>query len=149
MFHNISGPAETINNISTRNLSKNSFNPFRLNQETILSLTLYHSSFRSNLFECVGRELIENMTNSSRSFITFRALPKPWNFSINNISTRNSPRNKTWISHYKSSNWPFLEQAINKGSFFSEGAGKVFQFLKMTFMWTQNCSWTFNSSKRQ
>ena len=74
------------------NASRNDILVFFSNLETLCVETLYHSSFRSNLFECVGRELIENMTNSSRSFITFRALPKPWNFSINNI-TRNSSRN--------------------------------------------------------
>ena len=37
----------------------------------------------------------------------------------------------------------------SKGRFCSEGACKIFQFFKMSFMWTQNCSWTFNSCKWQ
>ena len=43
----------------------------------------------------------------------------------------------------------YLAYAAVKGRFFSEGTGKIFQFLKMPFMWTQNYSWTFNVCKRQ
>ena len=34
---------------------------------------------------------------------------------------------------------------IDKGRFFSEGAGKNSQFFLMPFMWNENCTWTFIS----
>ena len=39
----------------------------------------------------------------------------------------------------------FVKKILLKVGFFSKGAGKIIQFFKMLFMWTQNYSWTFNS----
>jgi hypothetical protein len=72
---------------------------------------------------------IYDMYNSAILYTIHTYLNDMWHM----LEARNFIRLLGWAS------------ACIKGRFFSDGAGKNFQFVKMTFIWTKNCSWTFIS----